>query len=71
MSQQKELLQQDMHKACDAVEEAIRYAKSLGASAAECALSQSRGLSVDTRLSEVETVEFNQDGSLGITVYRG
>lgn len=71
MSGQKELLQQDMQKARDAVEEAIRYAKTLGASAAECALSQSRGLSVDSRLGEVETVEFNQDGSLGITIYRG
>lgn len=71
MSGQKELLQQDMQQAHDAVEEAIRYAKSLGASAAECALTQSRGLSVDSRLGEVETVEFNQDGSLGITVYRG
>lgn len=71
MSGQKELLQEDMHKARSAVEEAIRYAKTLGASAAECALSQSRGLSVDSRLGEVETVEFNQDGSLGITIYRG
>jgi len=71
VSGQKELLQEDMHKARSAVEEAIRYAKTLGASAAECALSQSRGLSVDSRLGEVETVEFNQDGSLGITIYRG
>ena len=71
MSGQKELLQEDMHKARAAVEEAIAYAKTLGASAAECGLSQSRGLSVDSRLGEVETVEFNQDGSLGITVYRG
>lgn len=71
MSGQKELLQSDMHKAQDAVEEALRYAKTLGATAAECALSQSRGLSVDSRLGEVETVEFNQDGSLGITIYRG
>ena len=71
MSGQKELLQEDMQKARAAVEEAIGYAKTLGASAAECALSQSRGLSVDSRLGEVETVEFNQDGSLGITIYRG
>ncbi|RAJ99247.1 microcin-processing peptidase 1 [Aliidiomarina maris] len=70
-SEQQQLLEQDMHKAKQAVEEAIAFAKSLGASAAECALSQSRGLSVDSRLGEVETVEFNQDGSLGITVYRG
>ncbi|TRW50569.1 metalloprotease PmbA [Aliidiomarina halalkaliphila] len=60
-----------MDQAIDAVEAAIRQAKKRGASAAECAISHSRGLSVSTRLAEVETVEFNQDGSLGITVYRG
>ncbi|WP_420836631.1 metalloprotease PmbA [Aliidiomarina sedimenti] len=64
-------MQADMQQAQEAVQEALAFAKSLGASAAECGLSQSRGLSVDSRLGEVETVEFNQDGSLGITVYRG
>ncbi|MCG6480713.1 PmbA/TldA family metallopeptidase, partial [Vibrio parahaemolyticus] len=29
------------------------------------------GLSVSTRMCEVENVEFNSDGALGITVYRG
>lgn len=71
MSEQRDLLQQDMKTARSAVSEALSYAKKQGATAAECGLSQSRGLSVDSRLGEVETVEFNQDGSLGITVYRG
>lgn len=71
MTRQRELLQHDMQRAEEAVQEALSYARTLGASAAECALSQSRGLSVDSRLGEVETVEFNQDGSLGITIYRG
>ncbi|RUO19444.1 metalloprotease PmbA [Aliidiomarina haloalkalitolerans] len=66
----KEQLQPDLERAVDAVEEALKQAKKAGASAAECAISHSRGLSVSTRLAEVETVEFNQDGSLGITVYR-
>ena len=39
--------------------------------AAEVAISKSTGLSVSTRLCEVENVEFNSDGALGITVYRG
>lgn len=70
-SEQQKRIEMDMEKARQAVSEALQYANSLGATAAECALSQSRGLSVDSRLGEVETVEFNQDGSLGITVYRG
>lgn len=39
--------------------------------AAEVAISKSTGLSVSTRGCEVENVEFNSDGALGITVYRG
>lgn len=66
-----EQLQPDLDRALQALDEALAQAKKRGASAAECALAHSRGLSVSTRLNEVETVEFNQDGSLGITVYRG
>ncbi len=38
--------------------------------AAEVAITKSTGLSVSTRMCEVENVEFNSDGALGITVYR-
>jgi PmbA protein len=41
-----------------------------GAEAAEVAITKSTGLSVSTRMCEVENVEFNSDGALGITVYR-
>ena len=44
---------------------------SQSADAAEVAISKSTGLSVSTRMCEVENVEFNSDGALGITVYRG
>ncbi|MBO0214539.1 metalloprotease PmbA [Vibrio sp. Vb2880] len=44
---------------------------SAGADAAEVAITKSTGLSVSTRMCEVENVEFNSDGALGITVYRG
>lgn len=54
----------------DAVAMALEYANSLGTSAAEVAISKQQGLSVSTRLKEVETVEFNKDGALGITLYR-
>ncbi len=38
---------------------------------AEVAINKTTGLSVSTRMCEVENVEFNSDGALGITVYRG
>lgn len=41
------------------------------ADAAEVAITKTTGLSVSTRMCEVENVEFNSDGALGITVYRG
>lgn len=52
------------------VSEVLTLAKSLGADGAEVAMSRQQGLSVSTRLGEVETVEFTSDGALGITVYQ-
>ncbi len=52
------------------VENALSLAKSLGADDAEVALSRQQGLSVNTRMGEVENVEFTNDGALGITVYK-
>ncbi|AZQ12152.1 metalloprotease PmbA [Shewanella khirikhana] len=60
----------EMEALKDAVAMALDYAKTLGTSAAEVAISKQQGLSVSTRLKEVETVEFNKDGALGITVFR-
>ena len=54
-----------------AVSEALDYAKELGATSAEAAMSSTSGLSVSTRLGELETIEYNQDGALGISVYVG
>ncbi|KII77368.1 metalloprotease PmbA [Vibrio renipiscarius] len=53
-----------------AVAKALEMA-AVKADAAEVAISKSTGLSVSTRMCEVENVEFNSDGALGITVYRG
>ncbi|MBL1261457.1 MAG: metalloprotease PmbA [Thiotrichaceae bacterium] len=49
----------------------LELAKAQGASAAEAALSEELGLSVNVRLGDVETIEFNKDKGLGITVYFG
>ena len=52
------------------VAQVLELAKSLGADGAEVAMSRQQGLSVGTRLGEVENVEFTNDGALGITVYQ-
>lgn len=64
-------LNEEMRDVESAVATALEQAEKLGTSAAECAISRSRGINVGTRLGEVETVEFNQDGALGITLYVG
>ncbi len=49
----------------------LKQAKSLGVDAIEAGISAGSGLSATVRLGEVETVEFNRDKTLGITVYKG
>ena len=53
------------------VQEILREAHQLGASAAEAAASQDAGAVVTVRLGEVETVEYTRDNGLGVTVYFG
>jgi PmbA protein len=62
-------LQQDMIQVKEAVQKALDHAKKQGVDQAEVSMSRSQGLSVSTRNTELETVEFNQDGALGISVY--
>lgn len=50
---------------------ALDYAAKNGASAAEAGASQSTGLSVTVRQGDIETLEHNNDTSLGLTVYFG
>ncbi len=52
-------------------EHVLQEAKRAGASSAEVSLSIDSGLSVTVRLGSVETIEFNHDKALGLTVYRG
>lgn len=46
-------------------------ARAQGASAAEAAVSMGSGLNVTVRMGAVETVEYNRDKGLGVTVYFG
>ncbi|OON41825.1 metalloprotease PmbA [Izhakiella australiensis] len=62
VTEQRKILEQ-------AVAQALEFAKS-HTDAAEVAVTKSTGIGVSTRYGEVENVEFNSDGALGITVYQ-
>jgi len=51
------------------VEDIIARAKQLGADGVEAGVSIDAGLSVTVRLGETETLEYNHDRGLGLTVY--
>ena len=53
------------------VEQALALARRRGATAAEAGVGTGSGLSVTVRLGEVETLEYQRDRSLGVTVYVG
>ncbi len=60
--------QQDLQ---DLVALAIEEGRKLGATESEVGVSVDTGLSVTARLGEVETLEYQRDRGMGITVYRG
>lgn len=53
------------------VAEVLDTARAQGADTAEAAVSAESGLCVTVRMGEVETIEYNRDKGLGITVYFG
>jgi PmbA protein len=53
----------------DMVHEIIRQARAAGADEVEAGVNMDAGLSVTVRLGETETLEFNRDRVLGLTVY--
>lgn len=67
---QTALLKAQEHELRQAVSFAVELASKAGASA-EVAVTKVSGLSVSTRLQEIENVEFTNDGALGISVYMG
>lgn len=67
-------IKQDVNIEKTQLENAVALALELAAidsTSAEVAITKSTGISISTRLGEVETLEFNTDGALGITVYCG
>lgn len=52
-------------------EDVLKHASNKGATACEVDVSEGFGQSVTVRCDEVETIEFNRDKGIGITVYAG
>ena len=52
-------------------DEVLAYARKVGASACEVDVSEGFGQSVMVRCGEVETIEYNRDKGIGVTVYLG
>ena len=67
---QTALLKAQEQELRQAVSFAVELATKSGATA-EVAVTKVSGLSVSTRLQEIENVEFTNDGALGISVYMG
>lgn len=55
----------------DSAQQALDYARSLGAESSEVSVSIHYGLEVNVRMGEVETLEHSRDRGLGISVYLG
>ena len=51
--------------------DALKLARQLGASQAEAALTVSEGMNVSARMRSVETLEYQNDNGLGVSVYFG
>jgi PmbA protein len=51
--------------------DALDYARNKGATAAEAEVSEGYGQTVTVRHGEVETIEYNRDKGIGVTVYLG
>ncbi len=55
----------------DMAQDILEYAKSRGAGACETDVSEGFGQSVTVRMGSVETIEYNRDKGVGVTVYLG
>ncbi|WP_411851689.1 metalloprotease PmbA [Stenotrophomonas sp. LGBM10] len=62
---------QRLEQLADISQRLLERAKALGASQAEVSCSEERGLDVNVRLGEVETVESTRDRGIAVTVYFG
>lgn len=62
---------QEIDQVKSAVSELLALTKKYGATSAEAVISKSKGITVSSRCQELENIEFNQEGALGVSVYVG
>jgi PmbA protein len=62
---------QQLEDTKEVISDVLQMAKKFGATQAEASMSKVQGISVGSRLQELETLEFTNDGGLGISVYNG
>lgn len=62
---------QQINEVKTAIADLLDMSKRYGATSAEAVISKSKGISVSSRCQELENIEFNEEGALGITVYVG
>lgn len=62
---------EELDRIAGLAEDLVARGRAQGASQVEASVDLSRGLSVNVRLGEVETIEHTRDRSLGLTVYFG
>lgn len=70
-AQKDVFVQERLHHLHEVSQTLLDMARKKGATQAEVSCSESGGLSVNVRLGEVETVEYNQDRGIGVTLYVG
>lgn len=61
----------DIDQVKTAITDLLSLSKKYGADSAEAVISKSKGITVSSRCQELENIEFNQEGALGISVYVG
>ena len=61
----------DSDKLRSLTRDALAYARERGATAAEAEVSEGYGQTVTVRCGEVETIEYNRDKGIGVSVYLG
>ena len=62
---------QEIDQVKSAITELLALTKKYGATSAEAVISKSKGITVSSHCQELENIEFNQEGALGVSVYVG
>ncbi|MDR1076487.1 MAG: metalloprotease PmbA [Xanthomonadaceae bacterium] len=63
--------QERLQSLVETTQQVLDYARAAGADQAEVSCSEERGLNVNVRMGEVETVESTRDRGIGVTLYFG